>query len=160
MTLSKTFPVSNSFLYYYAAAYQYAQAGLPEQAEKLYKRAYSANPDYKEGLVDYALFLLMTRKYREALVLSEGLKDTEKFRFDHFLIKGQAQAGLGDYGSAIASLLEANKIYNSDTRLLNSLGRCYLQTGDKTRAFQALKASLSLNPDQKDIQDLVRSLEK
>ncbi len=160
VTLSKTFPVSNSFLYYYAAAYQYAQAGLPEQAEKLYKRAYSANPDYKEGLVDYALFLLMTRKYREALVLSEGLKDTEKFRFDHFLIKGQAQAGLGDYGSAIASLLEGNKIYNSDTRLLNSLGRCYLQTGDKTRAFQALKASLSLNPDQKDIQDLVRSLEK
>jgi len=160
VTLSKTFPTSNSFIYYYAAAYQYAQAGSPDKAEELYKRAYAANADYKEGLADYAQFLLKSKKYGEALALAEGLKDTEKFRFDHFLIKGQAQAGLGDYGSAIASLLEGNKIYNSDTRLLNTLGRCYIQTGDKTRALQALKASLSLNPDQKEIQDLVNSLGK
>ncbi len=159
VTLSKTLPASSGFIFYYAAAYQYAQAGFPDKAEELYKRAYAANADYKEGLVDYAQFLLKQKKYAEALALAEGLKDKEKSRFDHFLIKGQAQAGLGDYGGAIASLLEGNKIYNSDTGLLNALGRCYFQTGDKTRALQVLKASLSLNPDQKETQDLVNSLE-
>jgi tetratricopeptide (TPR) repeat protein len=84
----------------------------------------------------------------------------DKLRFEYWLIKGQAEAGLGDYGSAIQSLLEGNKSYNSDTRLLNTLGECYLKTGDKAKALDVLKASLRLNPDQKDIQALVEKTEK
>jgi len=160
VTLSKSFLSSNSYLYDYALAYQYDQTGQTDKAEELFKRGYGLNPGYQEGIVEFAGFLVRSKKYAEALGLVEGLKDSEKFRFDHFLIKGQAQAGLGDYGSAIASLLEGNKIYNSDTRLLNALGRCYIRTGEKAKALQALKASISLNPDQKEIQDLVNSLGK
>ena len=160
VTLSKSFLSSNSYLYDYALAYQYDQTGKTDKAEELFKRGYGLNPGYQEGIVEFAGFLVRSKKYAEALGLAEGLKDSEKFRFDHFLIKGQAQAGLGDYGSAIAGLLEGNKIYNSDTRLLNALGQCYIRTGEKAKALQALKASISLNPDQKEIQDLVNSLEK
>ena len=160
VTLSKTFPLANAFFYYYSLAYQYDQTGLPAKAEEFYKKAYAANQDYKEGLVDYAQFLLRAKKYSEAMALGEGLKGSDKFRFEYFLIKGEAHAGLGDYGSAIGSLLEGNKIYNSDTRLLNALGECYLKTGEKTKALEVLKASVRLNPDQKDIQALIDKNEK
>jgi GWxTD domain-containing protein len=160
ITLSKTFPVANAYFYVYALAYQYDQVGLLDKAEEYYQKAYSANQDYKEGLADYARFLLRVKKFKEAMALGEGLKDSDKLRFEYWLIRGQAEAGLGDYGSAIQSLLEGNKAYNSDTRLLNTLGECYLKTGDKAKALDVLKSSLRLNPDQKDIQALVEKTEK
>jgi len=63
----------------------------------------------------------------------------------------------GEYRPAIQSLLEGNKIYDSDTRLLNALGFCFYKTGQKK---DALNASLRLNPEQPDIKELVARVEK
>lgn len=68
--------------------------------------------------------------------------------------------GMGNYAEAIADFIEGNKIYNSDTSLLNSLGFCFYQVGDYEEALRALNASLSLNPEQKDIAELVEKIEK
>jgi tetratricopeptide (TPR) repeat protein len=68
--------------------------------------------------------------------------------------------GLGRYHEAIESLLQGNKIYNSDLRLLNSLGVCYYRTGQKAQALDALNASLRLNPQQEDVKRLVAEIEK
>jgi tetratricopeptide (TPR) repeat protein len=160
VTLAKSFPLANSFLYFYSLAYQYDKINNPQSAEANFAKAMELRPDYAEGIVEYAGFLLKEKKHQESLDLIERVKNNDKVRFDYYLIKGQAQAGLGQFADAIVNLLEGNKMYNSDTRLLNTLGRCYFQTGDKARALQALKASLSLNPDQKEIQDLVNSLGK
>jgi tetratricopeptide (TPR) repeat protein len=67
---------------------------------------------------------------------------------------------LGKYSEAIDSLLEGNKIYNSDTRLLNSLGLCYYKTRQKSKSLEALKASLRLNPEQEEIKKLIGEIEK
>jgi GWxTD domain-containing protein len=160
VTIVRALPAADNFLYFIGLAIQYDKTGTPGRAEAFYEKAYNMRPDYLEGIVQYADFLLRNGKAKEALGLVDKLRDNEKFRFNYFLLKGQAHLGIGEYGPAIENLLEGNKIYNSDTRLLNTLGRCYIQTGDKTRALQALKASLSLNPDQKEIQDLVNSLGK
>ncbi len=66
----------------------------------------------------------------------------------------------GQYAGAIGNLLEGNKIYNSDTRLLNSLGFCYSKTGQKKEALEVLNASLRLNPDQPDVKALKAEIEK
>ncbi len=68
--------------------------------------------------------------------------------------------GMGDYSMAIENLVEGNKIYNSDIRLLNSLGFCYYRTNQKKKALDALKASLRLNPEQNSIIKLVQEIEK
>ena len=68
--------------------------------------------------------------------------------------------GMEQYEEAIEDLLEGNKIYNSDTRLLNSLGFCYYKTGEKDEALKVLKASLRLNPTQKEIERLIQEIEK
>jgi Flp pilus assembly protein TadD len=65
-----------------------------------------------------------------------------------------------NYSEALDSLLEGNALYDSDVRLLNSLGFCYYKVGQKAEALEALRASLSLNPEQPKIQALIEEIEK
>jgi cytochrome c-type biogenesis protein CcmH/NrfG len=64
------------------------------------------------------------------------------------------------YADAQVSLLEANKMYNSDLQVLNALGMCYYKTGQKKNALDAFNASLKLSPDQPEILKLVAEIGK
>lgn len=160
VTLAKSFPLSNNFLYVYTVAYQYMKVSEPQKAEAFFEKAISLNPDYKEGIVEYAHFLLGVKKFDRALELVERIRVEEKLQFDYYLLKGKALEGKGECAKAIESLLEGNKIYDSDTRLLNSLGNCYYRTRQKERALEVLKASLRLNPDQGEVKELIARIEK
>jgi tetratricopeptide (TPR) repeat protein len=160
ISLHKTFSLSNKFLLFYTLAFQYGRVNEIEKAEANFKKAYELKPDYKEGVVEYAKFLLKIKKYDKSLELIENIKENEKLRFEYYLIKGKAYMGIGEYEKAINHLLEGNKIYNSDTELLNSLGFSYYKTQEKEKALQALRASLSLNPGQEGIKKLIAEIEK
>lgn len=67
--------------------------------------------------------------------------------------------GLEKYADAIASLLEGNRIYNSDTGLLNALGTCYFRTRRTEEALNVLNASIKLNPDQADVKKLIEEIQ-
>lgn len=158
--LAKAFPLTNNFLYYYSLAYQYDKVKNYAKAEKNYRKAFELNPRRLEGLVEYANFLLKINKLDTALSLIENIKNNEKLKFDYYLIKGIALMKKGEYGEAIANLLEGNQIYNSDTRLLNSLGFCYFKTDQKNKALEVLRASLRLNPEQSEIKNIIKKMEK
>ena len=160
VTLVRTFPLANSYLFYYTLGYECSQAGEMQKAEAFFEKALSLKPDYLEGHVEYGQFLLKIRKFDRALELAERLKAGEKHLFDHYLLRGLALAGQGKDEEAIASLLEGNRLYNSDTRLLNGLGACYFKTRQKKEAGDALRASLRLNPDQPDVKALLDRVEK
>ena len=157
---AKSFPLSNNFAYFYMLARQYDQVKEYEKAEANYERAYKMNPGYKNGLIEYVHFLQKIKKFPESLELIEGIKGDEKLRFEYYLVKGKAYTGMMQYKEAIENLLEGNKIYNSDTRLLNSLGFCYYKTGEKDKALDVLKASVRLNSTQKEIERLIQEIEK
>lgn len=160
VTLAKSFPLANSRVFYYTLAYEHSKNGEPQKAESLFEKALSLKPDDLEGSAEYAFFLLSVRKFDRALALAERLKGSDKLLFDHYLIRGLALTGLGKDADALASLLEGNKIYNSDTRLLNGLGACFFRTKQKKEAIEALQASLRLNPDQAEIKALLARVEK
>ncbi len=160
VTLVRTLPPANNFLYFLGLATQYEKIGVPERAEACFQKAHEMQPDYPEGIIGYADFLLRINKPEEAMRLVEKLEGNEKFRFNFYLLKGRAFMGRGDFGAAVESLLEGNKIYNSDTALLNALGFSYYRTGRKKEALGSLGASLRLNPEQPDIKDLVARIEK
>jgi len=160
VTIAKNFPLVNSYLFYATVASQYEQVGRTDEAEASFEKALLLNPNFREGLVAYAEFLLKTGRPDRALEIIERLKAEVSARFDYFLIKGRALEAKGAYQAAIESLLQGNKIYNSDTRLLNSLGNCFYKRGQKKDALEALNASLRLNPEQKAVQELVARVEK
>lgn len=160
ISLYKIFSLSNSFLFFYALAHQYDRIDEIERAEANFKKAYELRPDYKEGLVEYANFLIKIKKFNKCLGLIENIKADENLKFEYFLIKGRAYTGMERYKEAIKHLLEGNKIYNSDIRLLNALGFCYYKTSEEKKALEVLKTSLRLNPGQKEVKKLVEEIEK
>jgi GWxTD domain-containing protein len=157
---AKAFPLVNNFLHFYMLAYQYDKVKDYVKAEEHYERAYNLNVDYKKGILEYANFLLKVKKFDRSLELIENVKEEERLIFDYYLVKGRAYMGLAQYAEAIESLLEGNKIYNSDTNLLNSLGFCFYKTNQKDKALNVLKASLRLNQNQENIQKLIEEIEK
>jgi len=157
---AKGIPLAHSYAYFYMLASQYRKTGKREKAEEFYSKAMDMNPGYGRGLLEYAQFLFESQKFLECLDLIEKVKDKKDLQFSYFLIKGRAHMGLEEYGQAIANLEKGNKIYNSDTTLLNSLGYCYHKTIKRKKALNAFKASLRLNPQQEDIIKLVQEIEK
>ncbi|NIM59611.1 MAG: hypothetical protein GTO16_11820 [Candidatus Aminicenantes bacterium] len=158
--LAKSISPYNCHLYYYSLAHQYDKVNELEKAEATYEKAYSLKPEYKAGLAEYACFLRRIKKFNKSLELIESIKEDEKYRFDYFLIRGNIYMEMGNYPEAIDNLLEANKIYNSEVKLLNSLGFCFYKTNQPKKALDTLRASLSLNSQQEDIRKLIREIEK
>jgi GWxTD domain-containing protein len=157
---SKAFPLTNYFLYYYVLATMYDKVNEYEKADAFFKRAYGLKPDYKQGLISYASFLLKVKKFTESLELIENIKEDESLKYDYYLLKGKGLIGMGKYAEAINNLLEGNKIYNSDTGLLNSLGFCYYKTRQKEKALNVLNMSLRLDPEQRQIKKLIEEIAK
>jgi GWxTD domain-containing protein len=155
---AKGFSLDNKFLYYYMLAGQYGKVDEREKAESFFRKAYELKPDYARGLVEYASFLVKVDRGDAALEMVEKIKDDVNLQFEYHLIRGKAFMGKKQYDPAIESFLEANKIYNSDIGVLNSLGLCYYQTGQKQKALDSLSASLRLNPQQEAIQKLVAEI--
>ncbi len=160
VTMTKSFPLSNYYLFVYSLANQYDRAGMPEKAGSFYEKAYSLNLDYYPGIIEYAQFLQKNKMFERSLAMIENMKDANESRFEYLLFKGMAYMGMEKYFTAIENFLEGNKIYDSDIRLLNALGYCFYKTGDKQRALEVLRSSMRLNPEQEDVKALIRAIEK
>jgi GWxTD domain-containing protein len=156
---AKSFSLANSFLYHYMLAHQYEQMDREAKAETAYRTAFTANPSYLQKVPDYAAFLLKAQKPADALSLIETLKDDAHLRFPYFLLKGRALLGLQRNDEAVQSLLSGNRIYNSDAGLLAALGTAYHRLGQKANALDALRASLKLDPNQPEVEKLIREIE-
>lgn len=145
-------------LFFYALAYQYDRLAKTDKAEAYYEKALAMTPGYARGIAEFAGFLVKAGKFDKALDVAEGLGNDDGFRFQYLLVKGLAVMGKENYEQAIPLLVEGNRIYDSDVRLLNALGNCYHRTGRKKEALDALNASLRLNPEQEDIKALVQRI--
>jgi Tfp pilus assembly protein PilF len=158
--LTKPFPRSDLHLQYLALAGQSEKAGDAAAAETFYRQAMDIAPKDMEAAAYYCGFLMRSKNFAKALAWVETFRDEAKLRFDYFIIKGKALKELGRCEEAIPLLLEGNKIYNSDTRLLTALGYCFYKTGQKDRALEALNASLRLDPDQDEAKHLLAEIDK
>lgn len=157
---AKGIPVANEFLFRYMLGEQLEKTNRPEAARVLYDEAYRLRPDYLDGVVRYANFLNKTGAFDEALKIAEDLRKDERRQFVLHGIRGQALFGLGKTEEALAEFIQANKIYNSETAVLNGLGKCYQKLGQRAEALEAFNASLKLNPNQPEIKKAVDELSK
>lgn len=156
---AKAFSLANGFMLRYMLAHQYDQMDRKAEAEAAYRSAYASNPTYLQKIPDYAAFLLKDQKPEEALTVIEAVKDDANLKFQYFLLRGRALLELKRYDEAVQSLSSGNRIYNSDAELLAFLGTGYYRLGQKENALAALRASLKLNPNQPEVETLLREIE-
>jgi GWxTD domain-containing protein len=157
---AKGVPLANRHLMLGLLARQSAGLRRDDQADAYYRRVFEIKPDFAPGLAEYAQFLLGAGRLDRCLEIIERIQADSGLRFQYHSIRGKALLGQKKYAPAEASLLEAVRIYNSDTSVLNALGDVSLRLRKKAEAVEALKASLRLNPDQEEAKALLAEAEK
>jgi len=158
--LSKTLSRQYLPFRYLELADQAEKANELVKAETYFAKALSLAPSNPDINAYYCGFLMRTKQFSKVLDYIENVKTDKSLLFDYYLIKGKALKELGKYQEAIPLLLEGNNIYNSDIRLLNTLGYCFKATGEKSKALEALESSLKLKPDQEEVKKLIEEIKK
>ena len=147
--------VDSPYYFDYIIAQQFRGLGDLEKAAYGLEKSLQAKPDFADARQALLEILLPRGNYERVLREADLLPSEGQAAFAGHYLKGQALFGLGEFPAALAELLEANKIINTDVNLLNLIGRAFLKLGDSKQAAQAFTASLTLNKDQPEIQKLL-----
>ena len=155
---SKRLAADKAFLFDMMLAEQFANTNRAQAAIDHYEAALSRQPQFPPLIKAYAGFLVTQRRPDRLLEIIPPLRKDRKYLFDYYALRGKALHVRGDNVQAVQALLEANKLYDSDTSVLNALGAALANTGDKAEARKALEASLRLNPEQAAVRSMLERL--
>lgn len=115
------------------------------------------NFDYGFHLAQAYFYLKHFDKTLEVLSLfSEKGKSLYEFQD----LRGKSFQALSRFDKAVEIFDNAIARFGVNTSLLNSLGECYSQLGNKKEALAAYEKSLELNPNQEGIKMRVQALKK
>lgn len=157
---AKGVPLTSRYLYFGMLAQQSASLNKTAEADAYYQKVFELRPDFARGWAEYAGFLLKAGQFDKSLAAAERFRADSSLRFEYLALRGKALAGQEKFLEASQSLLEAARVYNSDTSVLNALGLCYFKLNKKSEAIDILKASLRLNDAQDDVKKLLADVEK
>ena len=149
--LAKRLSVQRAFMFDMMQATQYQHTDRPEAATRYFEAALKRKADFSPLIKAYAAFLLEVRRPQRLMEIIQPLKDRDEDAFEFHALRGKALYLQGDHVQAVQALLEANRLYDSDTSVLNALGAALANTGNIPEARNALEASLKLNPGQKQV---------
>lgn len=122
------------------------------------EKAHRAEPSYLDYGLHFAQANFYLKKYKETLEILWPFLDKGEANFEFNYLMGKSYQALSEYDKAVKIFDEAIVQFGLNISLLNSLGECYYQLGDKTEALAALEKSLEIDPNQEKIKKLVLSI--
>jgi len=152
--------LENPFYFDYILGIQYENAGFEKMAVASYEKCISDNSDFVEGRIRFLKLLNKMKEYTKVLARVDKLKSSEKYKFEYHYIKGAALFGMKDFEKALNELLNANKVYDSDLRVLNLLGYTLFNLKEYKEAQKVLKSSVSLDKNQPLIKNMLLLIKK
>jgi predicted Zn-dependent protease len=131
-----------------------------EEARDMLKKAYTGKPDTLDYALAYARTLLITEDFAKAkeILMPFTESPTESYALYYYL--GKSSQEVGSFEEATSFYHRALTLRGNTTDVLNSLGVCYYEIGDKKQAILAWEKSLEVNPDQKKIEELIEAIKK
>jgi GWxTD domain-containing protein len=145
----------------YETGLQYLSKGDLAEAGARLSEAYNLAPGRVEFAAAYGTVLFRQGDFKRAkeVLLPFAGGDTQPAS-DVLALLGQACHALGEYQEAITHYAAYLSRYGMNIDILNYLGTCYFQLGNKDEALKAWTKSLELSPNQEKIRTLVESLKK
>lgn len=136
---------------------QYLNKKNPSRARQLLEAAYRKKPESAKFALDFCRSLFTLKDYQKVKEIALPFLDRpEKHEF--YAILGQSCQVLGELSDAISHYKNYLAYYGANIQILNSVGDCYYQLGNKEEALTAWEKSLELNPKQEKLRKLVESL--
>ncbi|MBE3129647.1 MAG: tetratricopeptide repeat protein, partial [Acidobacteria bacterium] len=137
---------------------QYLQAGDTGKARTLLEEAFRRSPDSIPFALDFCRVLFTVKDYEAVRnVATPFFRDQKKYEFGQFL--GESSQALGSYAEAIGYYKDYLTSFGTNLNVLNSIGECYVKTGNFQGALTAWKKSLELNPAQNELKKKIAELE-
>ena len=150
----------NPYFFDFVIGQQFRNLGDDEKAAFYYEKSLLTNPDFSQARQALLEIWLAQGRFARVLPETEKLPRDGQTAFAYHYLRGEALSGLAEYQAALNELLEANKIINTDVKLINHIGQLFLKTGDPGQAAKAFTASLALNGDQPQIKRLLDAITK
>lgn len=139
---------------------QLLNKGAPGEAFPILEKVRRADPSN----LDYAAALARAQfelgRYTDVWSTLADFEDKVKADYGLSVLLGRTYQAAGRYDQAIRHFDSAVAVFGINTQLLNLLGECYSQLGDRDSALDAFEKSLELDPNQDKIKQLVQSLKK
>jgi predicted AlkP superfamily phosphohydrolase/phosphomutase/tetratricopeptide (TPR) repeat protein len=132
---------------------------IPE-AEREYRRAMDLDPDYAATMANLGALYGRSGRLNEAVEILKRAVSKDPDNQEAWVNLGAALGRLGRSREAIEALETARRKGVRSTTLFNALALAYLQDRKRDKALEYLKESLSIDPGQKDANDLLRELSR
>lgn len=158
--LAKVLQPENRADWDYVLGLQAINQGELEEGRVFMEKAYARNPKQAAFVLGYAQSLFFLKDYGRARDVLLPLLKEEDAPPDAYALLGRTMHALGQYGEAIGYYREYLTRAGTNLEIMNLIGTCQYQMGDKAAALATWRRSLAINPKQEQIQKLVDSLLK
>jgi hypothetical protein len=158
--MSKVVPVGGRGEEIYTIGLQLLNRGDVEAARAKLEEARNLAPRRVDYAVAYAQALFRLKDYVRVKDALLPWAEAEDAPAEVPALLGFASQALGEFEPAAAYYTAYLVRFGTNVDILNFLGTCHLQLGNREEALKAWTKSLEVNPDQPKIKDLVESLRK
>jgi len=159
-SLAKLFPEPGDVQYLHILGSQYLDSGAADKAALIFEECLRLRPDF----LPYAASAIQARfllgdypKVRE-IALPFMSRAAQEPALYYYL--GKSYQATGAYAEAGAFYRDYLQQFGTNLDILNSLGECYLQSGDRARALQTWEKSLEIDPKQDSIRARIDKTKK
>jgi GWxTD domain-containing protein len=127
------------------------------KARQLLEVAFRRNPESIKFALDFCMNLYNLKEYQKVKEIAQPFLDRPE-RHEFYAISGQSCQALGELAEAISYYKSYLAYFGTNIQILNSVGDCYFQLGNKEEALTAWTRSLELNPNQDTLREKIESL--
>lgn len=157
---TRAMPDSEDPIYSYILGSQWFNKGELEKAKKYLEDAHQKEPESLEYAFNLAKAYYLLKDFTKTKEILTPFLNKSQLKYEGYYLMGRVHQILGDLEKAISIYDTAISHFGINVNLLNSLGECYYNLGDKQEALAAWKKSLEINPKQEKIKRLIESLSK
>jgi tetratricopeptide (TPR) repeat protein len=156
--VSQTNPSLKGPVYFLLSGNQYFNKGEIRKARRELEKAYQQEPGAMDFALGYARVLLLLKEFQKAHEILLPFVEEEKQEFQLYYYLGLSSQAEGKMEAAISFYQKALSHKGNIKEVLNSIGECFFQLGDREQALRAWQKSIEIDPNQKKVKQMVEKL--
>jgi GWxTD domain-containing protein len=146
--------------YLYITGAQFVALGALTDAATRLAEAHSLKPDREDITAAYGQCLYLLRDYARARELLKPLASRGRAGASVLSVAGKACQALNEFAEAAGFYREYLERFGASAEIMNLLGTCWFELGNRDEALKIWEKSLEISPDQPKIKELLESLKK
>ena len=159
LIVSRIMPASYHEEYTYNLGVQHLNLGHLEEAHSFLEESYHKRPQRLEYALGLSQALFIKQDYQKVKDILTPFLGNQEVRGEVFYFLGKSCHALGQFEEALSHYKSYLSRIGTNLEILNLMGSCYYQLGNKEEALKTWRKSLEINANQEDIRKLVQSLE-